>query len=110
MVKETLVDLVEVKQILLEQIEEINKEIDAKQIIRVGDLMSLGFKKVTEGLKYSVYNKEINKTLSYEVVLDITNPNKVIICKKFDKQTSQFDFILNNLQAFVTLLMQLSIV
>lgn len=105
-----LTDLVEVRQILQEQLVEINKEIDKRQIIRPTDLMTLGFSKITNGDKYAVYTKKLNEALLYEVILDITNPNRVIICKKFQKETSQFNFNLQNLQAFVTLLMQLEVV
>lgn len=108
--KETLADLVEIKKILQEEIIEIDKEIDRQQIIRATDLTLFGFKVLTKGAKYTVYSKSIDKNLVYEVVLDITNPNKVIICKKFDNQTSQFNFVLENLKAFVTLLMQLEII
>ena len=61
------------------KIKTLDKQIDDYQVITNQHMLLFGFDLITSGLYERLYSKQIDSNFKFEILLDISQPNKAII-------------------------------
>lgn len=105
---------IELKAELTAQLASIIREIESEQIILDRDMKDFGFYGVTGGDTYQVYRRKDAFSRGWEVLLNLTKPNKVKIgvlsISQDPKVREVYTYTIKDLDAFRTLLIQLEII
>jgi hypothetical protein len=91
--KSELEELAIKSKYLYTELNVVNKKLANAQILSNEIMESFGFTLITTGDRLYLYRKELHKLIHYEVILDITLPNKLVVNELIKKEITSHEEI-----------------